>query len=130
MRMIPLSRIANHRCPECDALLGQFALRSTQKAGLQRPRLNAYLSCPGCRAQRRQVPRPNGPGLFIWQVLRPALFGAIYLLGFAWVALQFPLQDGLLAPALALFAYLLSFALAGSLLSARLERHFFTVEVL
>ncbi len=126
----PFSRVANHRCPQCDRLQSRFALRTTMKAGLQRPRLNTSLTCPQCGASLRMVPHPNGPGLFIWQVLGPAVFGALYLLGFHWVASQFSLRDGLLLPALSIFAYSLIVPIVGALLSARLERLFLKVEVL
>lgn len=128
--MTPFSHVANHRCPRCNQLQSQFALQTTLKGGVQRLRLNTSLTCAQCKASLRLVPNPRGAGLFIWQVLRPVIFGAGYLLGFSWLVSQLSLLHGLLLPAVALFAYSVIFALSGGLLSARIDRSFFKVEVL
>lgn len=125
-----MSRLSGHVCPNCGAEPGWFALHATFRGGAKRTRYNEFAACPGCEAHLVLSTRPDGPGLLVWQGLLPLLVAALFIGGMV-VSLSFVSPDGGLTPAaVAMFSFTAVFAVLIMLIRARLERHFFQVEVL
>lgn len=123
-------RLAGHICPDCGAALPWFALHATFRGGLKRARLAPCLDCPGCPARVVLAPRPDGPGMVLWQIVLPLGMGLGFLL-LASLAMSFvPPHGGLIPAAAVLFSFTACFGLAFALIRARLERVFLQVEVL